>query len=117
LALSLVLHFPKLDETVSCEFRDLPEPLKLPGCIPIHGRDLLDPIQDRTSDLYKIFLHYAKRLRLAEGVMLNTFTELEASAIKGLEEEAEVGNLPLFPIGPIIQSGLSNQLDVSNFFF
>jgi hydroquinone glucosyltransferase len=111
LALSLVLHFPKLDETVSCEFRDLPEPLKLPGCIPIHGRDLFDPIQDRTSDMYKMILHYAKQLRLAEGVMLNTFTELEASAIKGSEEEAEAGNLPLFPIGPIIQSGSSNQLD------
>jgi hydroquinone glucosyltransferase len=85
--------------------------------MPIHGRDLLDPIQDRTSDLYKMFLHFAKRLRLAKGVMLNTFTELEASATKDLEEAAEAGNLPLFPIGPIIQSGLSNQLDVSNFFF
>ncbi|KAK7845156.1 hydroquinone glucosyltransferase [Quercus suber] len=31
--LSLVFHLPKLDETVSCHYRDLPEPLKLPGCI------------------------------------------------------------------------------------
>ena len=44
MALSLVLNLPKLDETVSCEYRDLPEPVKLPGCIPIHGRDLIDPI-------------------------------------------------------------------------
>nr|POF23411.1 hydroquinone glucosyltransferase [Quercus suber] len=49
LVLSLVLNLPKLDETVSCEHRDLPEPVKLPGCIPIRGRDLIDPIQDRTT--------------------------------------------------------------------
>ncbi|KAK7841588.1 hydroquinone glucosyltransferase [Quercus suber] len=65
-ALSLVLHLPKLDETVSCEYRDLPEPIKLPGCIPIHGRDLLEPVQDRTSELYKMFLSNTKRYRLAE---------------------------------------------------
>ncbi|KAK7823911.1 hydroquinone glucosyltransferase [Quercus suber] len=31
MVVSLVLHLPKLDETVSCEYRDLPEPVKLPG--------------------------------------------------------------------------------------
>ena len=45
-SLSSLLHLPKIDETVSCEYEDLPEPLKLPGCIPIHGRDLPDLIQD-----------------------------------------------------------------------
>ena len=113
LVLSLLLHFPKLDETVSCEFRDLTEPVKLPGCIPIHGRDLVSSIQDRTTEWYKLFLRITKRLRLAEGIMFNTFTELEGSAIKALGEEAEAGNLPLYPIGPIIQSGSTNQVDGS----
>nr|POF19571.1 hydroquinone glucosyltransferase [Quercus suber] len=110
-ALSLVLHLPKLDETVSCEYRDLPEPIKLPGCITIHGRDLLEPVQDRTSELYKMFLSNTKRYRLAEGIIVNTFMELEGSAIKALLEE-EAKNLPLFPVGPI-QSGSSNQVDKS----
>nr|POF19575.1 hydroquinone glucosyltransferase [Quercus suber] len=111
-ALSLIFHLPKLDETVSCEYRDLPEPLKLPGCIPIHGRDLIEPVQDRTSELYKMFLRNAKRFRLAEGIIVNTFMELEGSAIKALLDE-EAKNLPLYPIGPI-QSGSSNlQVDKS----
>uniref|UniRef100_A0A7N2LFJ4 Uncharacterized protein n=1 Tax=Quercus lobata TaxID=97700 RepID=A0A7N2LFJ4_QUELO len=111
-ALSLILHLPKLDETVSCEYRDLPEPLKLPGCIPIHGRDLSEPVQDRTSELYKMFLRNAKRFRLAEGIIVNTFMELEGSAIKALLDE-EAKNLPLYPIGPI-QGGSSNQVDKSD---
>jgi len=41
MALSLFLHLPKLDESVSCEYRDLPEPVRIPGCIPVHGKDLL----------------------------------------------------------------------------
>ncbi|KAM4072187.1 hypothetical protein ACB094_11G118400 [Castanea mollissima] len=110
--LSLMFHLPKLDETVSCEYRDLPEPLKLPGCIPIHGRDLIEPVQDRTSELYKMFLRNVKRFRLAEGIIVNTFMELEGSAIKALLDE-EAKNLPLYPIGPI-QSGSSNlQVDKS----
>ncbi|KAM3685435.1 hypothetical protein ACJW31_11G117000 [Castanea mollissima] len=112
-ALSLVLNLPKLDETISGEYRDQPEPLKLPGCIPIHGRDLAEPVQDRTSDWYKMFLRTTKRMRLAEGIMFNTFMEMEENAIKALLDE-ESKCLPLYPIGPIIQTGSSNQVKGSD---
>lgn len=74
MVLSLLLHLPKRDETVSCEYKDLSEPLKLPGCIPIHGRDPIEPAQDRTSEYYKEIIRIGKQLRLTEGIMLiNTF--------------------------------------------
>ncbi|KAK7829857.1 hydroquinone glucosyltransferase, partial [Quercus suber] len=76
-----------LDETVSCKHSDLQEPLKLQGCIPIHGRDLPESIQDRTSEFYKMFLFSENELRLAKGIILNTFMCLEESAIKALLEE------------------------------
>ncbi|KAK4551257.1 hypothetical protein RGQ29_032433 [Quercus rubra] len=102
-----------LDETVSCEYRDLPEPVKLPGCVPIHGRDLLDPIQDRTTELYKFFLRGAKWMRLVEGIIVNTFMELDGNLIKALEdEEAKSGTI--YTIGPIIQSGSTKQVEGSD---
>ncbi|XP_040991375.1 hydroquinone glucosyltransferase-like [Juglans microcarpa x Juglans regia] len=104
MVLSLLLHLPTLDETIPCEYRDLPKPLKLPGCIPIHGRDLIYPIQDRKSEWYKLFLRSAKRLPLAEGIIVNTFTDLEGRVIKALKED-EAGYPPIYPVGPIIQSG------------
>ncbi|KAF3968558.1 hypothetical protein CMV_007571 [Castanea mollissima] len=113
MVVSLVLHLPKLDETVSCEYRDLPEPVKLPGCVPIHGRDLLDPVQDRTTELYKLFLRSAKWMRLVEGIIVNTFMELDGNVIKALEEE-EDKSLTLYTIGPIIQSGSINQVEGSD---
>ncbi|KAH7850332.1 hypothetical protein Vadar_031099 [Vaccinium darrowii] len=102
MALSLFLHLPKLDESVSCEYRDLPEPVQIPGCIPVHGKDLLDPVQDRKSDAYKWLLHHVKRYRLAEGIMVNSFKELEGGAIKALQEE-EPGKPPVYPIGPLVR--------------
>ena len=113
MVVSSVLHLPKLDETVSCEYRDLPEPVKLPGCVPIHGRDLLDPIQDRTTEFYKFFLRGAKWMRLVEGIIVNTFMELDGSVIKALEDE-EVKSGTIYAIGPIIQSGSTKQVEGSD---
>ena len=39
LSFLLLLH-----ETLSCEFMDLTEPIKIPGCVPITGKDLSDPL-------------------------------------------------------------------------
>jgi hydroquinone glucosyltransferase len=108
MTLSLHFYMPKLDQMVSCEYRDLPEPLLLPGCgISVHGRDLPDPIQDRKDDAYKWFLHHSKRHSLAEGILLNSFVDLEPETIKALQDQ-ELGNLPpIYPVGPIIHSGSS----------
>ncbi|KAF7154738.1 hypothetical protein RHSIM_Rhsim01G0170700 [Rhododendron simsii] len=104
MALSLFLYLPKLDESVSCEYRDLPEPVRIPGCIPVHGKELLDPVQDRKNDAYKWVLHHTKRYGLAKGIMVNSFNELEGGAIKSLQEE-EPGKPPVYPIGPLVRMG------------
>ncbi|KAK3042847.1 hypothetical protein RJ639_001120 [Escallonia herrerae] len=38
--LSFCFYLPKLDEMVSCEYRDVPEPVEIPGCFPIHFMEL-----------------------------------------------------------------------------
>ncbi|OIT29409.1 PREDICTED: hydroquinone glucosyltransferase-like [Nicotiana attenuata] len=112
MALSLFLYLPKLDATVSCEYRDLPDPIQIPGCIPIHGKDLLDPVQDRKNEAYKWLLHHSKRYRMAEGVVANSFKELEGGAIKALQEE-EPGKPPVYPVGPLIQMDSGSKVDGS----
>ena len=32
--LSWYLYVPKLDKETSCEYRDFPEPIQIPGCVP-----------------------------------------------------------------------------------
>ncbi|KAK3434954.1 hypothetical protein EUGRSUZ_D02353 [Eucalyptus grandis] len=110
MCLSLFLHLPMLDEAVSCEYRDLPEPVKIPGCIPIHGKDLLDPVQDRRNDAYKWILHHARRYRLVEGILLNSFEELEPGAVEYLKRE-EPGRPPVYPVGPLVNMEQSSKSD------
>ncbi|RZC91322.1 hypothetical protein C5167_027384 [Papaver somniferum] len=88
----------------SCEYRDVPEPIQIPGSIAINGIDLIDPMQDRKNDSYTWILHHAKRYKLAAGVLLNTFDEFETDAIKSLKGN-ESGNPPIYPIGPLIRTG------------
>ncbi|XP_061353001.1 hydroquinone glucosyltransferase [Gastrolobium bilobum] len=104
MALSLFLHLPKLDQEVHCEYRELAEPVKIPGCVPIHGKDLLDPVQDRKNEAYKWLLHHSKRYREAEGIIQNSFLELEPGAIKELLKE-EPGKPPFYPVGPLVNMG------------
>ncbi|CAL9170727.1 unnamed protein product [Musa hybrid cultivar] len=102
LTLSLIFHLPELDATTTCEYRDLSEPLRLPGCVPIPGRDLLHPIQDRSNDAYRWVVHHARRYREAEGILVNSFDAIEPEAAKVLREP-EPGRPPVYLVGPLTQ--------------
>lgn len=103
MALSFFLDLPRLDESVHCEYPELTEPVAIPGCVPVHGRDLLDPARDRKNEAYKWLLHHCKRYPLAEGIIENSFTELEPGAIKALQTNEPGSNKPpLYTVGPLV---------------
>lgn len=105
MTLSLFLNLPRLDREISCEYRDLKDPIQIiPGnsTIPINGHDLPEHLQDRSSLSYELILQSGKRLSLADGFLVNTFSEMEQSIITALHEN-------VFPIGPIVQSGSSSE--------
>ncbi|XP_062076498.1 hydroquinone glucosyltransferase-like [Humulus lupulus] len=108
MAVSLIVHLPKLDEeAASVRFlRDLPDLVRLPGCVPLHGKDLIEPLQDRESQSYESFLKISKGLYLPEGIIINSFLDMESEAIKALE--ANEGMPRIFPVGPIVQIGSSD---------
>ncbi|XP_043718118.1 hydroquinone glucosyltransferase-like [Telopea speciosissima] len=111
LLLSLTLHVPKMDEMYSGEYRDMPEPLKLPGCVPILPANLTSPLQDRTDDAYKSCLYHYKRYRMAQGILLNSFVGVEGRAIKALNNGSDPTIPPVYPIGPLIRKGLKAGAD------
>ena len=117
MALSFFFHLPKLDETVSCRFmRDLPDPVKLPGCVPLYGEDLPDPVQDRESEGYEWLLNISKRLVSSESIIVNSFVDLESEALKSLQEEEGDGTRKplIYSVGPITQTGSTSSNDESD---
>ncbi|XP_028801496.1 hydroquinone glucosyltransferase-like [Neltuma alba] len=113
--LSLCFYSAKLNQRVTCghQFRDLPVPIEIPGCVPVNGKDLPDNHQDRSSSAYEQFLQRCQLYHLAEGILLNSFEEMEAGAIRAWqhEEPAGKGQTKKYPsvhaIGPIIKTGSS----------
>ncbi|RZS11174.1 hypothetical protein BHM03_00042490 [Ensete ventricosum] len=103
LTLSLFLHLPELDATTTCEYRDLPEPLRLPGCVPIPGPDLLHPLQDRSNEANRWTVHHGRRYREAEGILVNSFEAMEPEAAKILRQH-EPGRPPVYLVGPLTKS-------------
>ncbi|PKU79922.1 Hydroquinone glucosyltransferase [Dendrobium catenatum] len=101
--LSFKLHLPALDESTVGEFRDLPEPLKLPGCVPLKGVDFLSPLQKRESETCAIVVHGARKYNNVDGILVNSFEALEAGAAKFLKQRGG-GKPPVWPIGPLTAS-------------
>ncbi|KAL7176643.1 hypothetical protein ACSBR2_030062 [Camellia fascicularis] len=104
MSLSLLFYLPKLDEeaTVS-NYRELPQPIQIPGCVPIRGTQLLDVLQNRNTHTYKLFLYHSKRYNLADGIIINSFLDLEPGALNALMHGS--GKIPpIYPIGPVFQT-------------
>ncbi|XWS38251.1 hypothetical protein CRYUN_Cryun19dG0115200 [Craigia yunnanensis] len=111
--LSLIFELPKLDRMFSCEYRDLPEPIKLPGCVPFRGSDIADPLQRREDFAYQATLQQCKRFPLAAGIIVNSFMDLEKGAFEALMEGGR-GLPAVYPVGPLIQAVSTNAIEGYN---
>ncbi|KAI3470207.1 hypothetical protein Pfo_026870 [Paulownia fortunei] len=108
--LSLSMDLPKLDESCTSQYRDLPDPIKLPGSIVLRPEDLPDSMKDRKSEVHKWILDLCKKKLLADGILVNSFLELEIEAFQDLELRRP-GIPPVYPVGPLIRTGLETESD------
>ncbi|CAN1822948.1 Hydroquinone glucosyltransferase [Linum perenne] len=109
LTLALCSYMPKLDAEVAGDYREMTEPIRLPGCrfaFPV--ADLHPSILDRNSDAYQLLLRHSKRQRLADGFIVNSFMEAEGEIIQALRGDELADGRPIFPIGPILQSNTNS---------
>ncbi|CAD5193284.1 unnamed protein product [Musa acuminata subsp. malaccensis] len=82
----------------------LPDPVAVPGCLPIHWKDLPDMVKDRTTEGYRSLLQQLKRYEKAEGILVNSFQEMEPEAAMVLKEK-KPGRPPVHLVGPLVQTG------------
>ncbi|KAK2405849.1 hydroquinone glucosyltransferase [Trifolium repens] len=107
---SFFLTLPKLDEDASSsEFLEsYYETVNVPGlAIPFHVKELPNPVLvERLSYTYKSILDMCKKFSLCDGVIINTFTDLEPDAIRVLQERQKPC---VYPVGPIIRSESNSE--------
>ncbi|RZC85947.1 hypothetical protein C5167_026625 [Papaver somniferum] len=82
--LPFMIYFPILDSQVQGEFVDLKDPIQIPGCKPLHLRNLVDPVRNRKTD----------------------GQDLEPKTVKALREDPtlrQLGTPRRYPVGPLIK--------------
>ncbi|KAJ6304463.1 hypothetical protein OIU77_018181 [Salix suchowensis] len=100
-ALSLMLYMQALNDEKNVdttEFKDSDAEFMLPGIInPVPAKVLPSVVFNK--DWHPLYFGNARRFKEAEGIMVNTYVELESQVINAFSNGKTP---PLYPIGPIL---------------
>ncbi|KAM4118095.1 hypothetical protein ACB094_02G174800 [Castanea mollissima] len=100
---------------VEGEYVHQKEPLKIPGCKPIRPEEVVDPLLERTNQQYFEYLRIGTETLRSDGILINTWEDLESTTLTALRDEKFLGGIvkvPIYPVGPITRavSGLKSDL-------
>uniref|UniRef100_A0A0D3F2Y4 UDP-glycosyltransferases domain-containing protein n=1 Tax=Oryza barthii TaxID=65489 RepID=A0A0D3F2Y4_9ORYZ len=89
------------DGAAAGEYRDLPDPLVLPGCAPLRHGDIPDGFRDSADPVYAYVLEEGRRYGGADGFLVNSFPEMEPGAAEAFRRDGENGAFPpVYLVGP-----------------
>ncbi|KVH89994.1 hydroquinone glucosyltransferase-like [Cynara cardunculus var. scolymus] len=108
MTLVTIFHVPLLDQMYAYEYRDLTEPLRFPGCVPIPRTDAPESLIGKKNKAQKEKVEMFKMYNLPKGILVNSSVELEPGAFKAMEE-GEWCKPDVFPVGPLIRTGSEQQ--------
>jgi hydroquinone glucosyltransferase len=106
--LSVMLYHPTMDAEMKESLKDLDGSVKVPGFPSLPALDFPDPMQDKSDPLYHLFLRNSYRMFKADGILINTFQDLESRIIQALVNgellpSIDGINMPsIYPVGPLI---------------
>ncbi|KAM5574847.1 hypothetical protein ABKV19_014012 [Rosa sericea] len=107
-ALGAFLYFPTIHARVKESFKDMTDTVfEFPGLgAPLRAVHMPEPMLDRNDPAYSDLVYFGSHLALSDGIIANTFEELETpTAIKAISEGRCVPGAPTPPvyyIGPLI---------------
>uniref|UniRef100_A0ACD5VYG0 Uncharacterized protein n=1 Tax=Avena sativa TaxID=4498 RepID=A0ACD5VYG0_AVESA len=100
-----LLYTPELARNTTGDCRYLPDPVVLPGCVPLHGADLVEPVQNRSDPVYPLMVDLGHNYLLADGFIVNTFDAMEHDTLVAFKELSDRGVYPpVYAVGPFIRS-------------
>ncbi|KAA8531827.1 hypothetical protein F0562_006456 [Nyssa sinensis] len=104
---AMTLYVPTLDKDLAeGEYVCEKKPLRIPGCKPVRFEDLPDPLQGRKNQMYDDCVRIGVEMLTANGVLVNTWEDLEHTTIGALRDHKilrQAVNVPVHPIGPMIR--------------
>ncbi|XP_048138759.1 anthocyanidin 3-O-glucosyltransferase 5-like [Rhodamnia argentea] len=115
--LAVTVHFPHIDEEAEHKHRVMKRPLDIPGCRSIRYEDTLDRFLDPTDrNLNSSFTRVGMEISNADGILVNTWQDLEPLTLLALENEKFLGRVVkglVYPVGPLVRpAGRSSKSEV-----
>lgn len=114
--LGLMLHFQTLEDEQNQDITELVKKeshLTLPSFVKPVPVSALPTVATKKEYWSNVFLKCTRDYRRAKGIMVNTFTELESTAISSFSLDSYYGKSrlpPIYPVGPILnRSQIQNQ--------
>lgn len=105
------MYIPTIHGRYSESFKKLTDTvIDFPCMPPLKAIHMPEPFLDRDDPAYNYIINFCSSLIKADGIIVNTFHDLEPKAIKIISEGKSVGDFPTPPtyyIGPLLASGSS----------
>ncbi|KAJ3695162.1 hypothetical protein LUZ60_000539 [Juncus effusus] len=114
-AFSLItaLYHPYIHDTTTISMKDMGDtPLHFPGMFSVPACDIPQVMLDRSGSSYNSMMYHFRRLRYADGILVNTFDWAEEKTIKALKDGICLPNHatpPVYCIGPLLYEDKSKE--------
>jgi coniferyl-alcohol glucosyltransferase len=83
------------------------EPLLIPGCEPVRFEDTLETFVAPWGPIHEGYVETTKEILSVDGILMNTWQDLEPETIKAVTENGILGGFakgPVYPIGPLVRT-------------
>ncbi|XP_061353906.1 UDP-glycosyltransferase 72E1-like [Gastrolobium bilobum] len=104
---ALSIYLPVIDKQMEERHAINCEPLFIPGCEPIRFEDTLEPLLSPGAPEYEGYLRAALDMLSADGILMNTWQDLEPKATKAVREPGILGRFtrgPVYAVGPLVRT-------------
>lgn len=102
--LAFTAYLPVLDKLVETKCSDLQEPTRIPGCKPLWVEHVFEPVLDIKNEMYHAYMRMAVEITMADGVLVNTWENLEHPTLAAMRDDKLLGQIvkaPVYPVGPL----------------
>ncbi|XP_057449419.1 UDP-glycosyltransferase 72E1-like [Lotus japonicus] len=105
---AVTIYLPFMDKEMEERHAYKHEPLFIPGCEPVRFEDTLESFLSPDGPMYQLgYLPVAKEVVSADGILINTWQDLEPAATNAVRKHEILGrfsNGPVYPVGPLVRT-------------
>ncbi|KHN36147.1 UDP-glycosyltransferase 72E2 [Glycine soja] len=104
---AVTVYVPAMDKKMIESHAENHEPLVIPGCEAVWFDDTLEPFLSPIGEMYQGYLTAAKEIVTADGILMNTWQDLEPAATKAVREDGILGRFTkaeVYSVGPLVRT-------------